>query len=49
MGFIINLKAVRQLPAHSSHHLAKDDEEGHSKLQSGNKLRTPLQPLAEDR
>ncbi|EFB20909.1 hypothetical protein PANDA_015786, partial [Ailuropoda melanoleuca] len=42
-----NLKAVRQLPA-PSHHLAEDDEEGHSTLQSGNKLRTTLQPLAED-
>lgn len=42
-----NLKAVRQLPA-PSHHLVEDEEEGHPALQSGNKLRTTLQPLTED-
>ena len=45
---LCSLKTVRQSPATSSHHLAEDEEEGHSKLQSGSKLRTPLQPLTED-
>lgn len=45
---LCSLKAVHQSPAASGHHLAEDKEEGPSRLQSGNKQRTPLQPLAED-
>ncbi|XP_059266146.1 diphthine methyltransferase isoform X2 [Mustela nigripes] len=45
---LCSLKAVHQSPAASGHHLAEDKEEGPSRLQSGSKRRTPLQPLAED-
>uniref|UniRef100_A0A8C8Y5J8 Diphthine methyltransferase n=1 Tax=Panthera leo TaxID=9689 RepID=A0A8C8Y5J8_PANLE len=43
-----NLKAVHQSPAPSYDHLAENDEEGHTILQSGSKPRTSVQVLAED-
>ncbi|XP_046949656.1 diphthine methyltransferase [Lynx rufus] len=43
-----NLKAVHQSPAPSYDHLAENDEEGHTILQSGSKPRTSVQALSED-
>nr|XP_035920869.1 diphthine methyltransferase isoform X1 [Halichoerus grypus] len=45
---LYSLNAVRQSPAASSHRLAEDEEEGHSKLQSSSRPKTPLHPLTED-
>ncbi|XP_027471783.1 diphthine methyltransferase isoform X2 [Zalophus californianus] len=45
---LYSLKAVHQSPAACSHHLAEDEEECHSKLESGSGPKTPLHPLTED-
>nr|XP_025720689.1 diphthine methyltransferase [Callorhinus ursinus] len=45
---LYNLKAVHQSPAACSPHLAEDEEECHSKLESGSGPKTPLHPLTED-
>jgi len=45
---LYSLNAVWQSPAASSHRLAEDEEEGHSKLQSSSRPKTPLHPLTED-
>ncbi|XP_045878946.1 diphthine methyltransferase [Meles meles] len=45
---LCGLKAIHQSPAASCHHLAEDKEEGPSRLQSGSKQRTTLEPLTED-
>ncbi|XP_057581096.1 diphthine methyltransferase [Hippopotamus amphibius kiboko] len=42
-------KVVGQSPAPSFERLADSDGEGHTKCQSGGKLKTPLQPLTEDK